>query len=115
MPRASRPFVLAFYLVSPFLLFYLNEARTYSMIFCFSAVADAAPLGWLDRGEDPLFSLTRWAWILSLSLVALTWTHVVGLVFELAVAIFGFYPHRLTRPAGKADLNLYRNTTSKRN
>lgn len=90
VPRASRPFVLAFCLVSPFLWFYLNEARTYSMIFGFSAVATAALLDWLDRGEDPLFSWAKWAWILSLSLVALTWTHVVGLVFELAVAILVF-------------------------
>lgn len=90
VPRASRPFVLAFCLVSPFLWFYLNEARTYSMIFGFSAVATAALLDWLDRGEDPLFPWARWAWILSLSLAALTWTHVVGLVFELAVAILVF-------------------------
>jgi len=90
VPRASRPFVLAFCLVSPFLWFYLNEARTYSMIFGFSAVATAALLDWLDRGEDPRFPWARWGWILSLSLAALTWTHVVGLVFELAVAILVF-------------------------
>ena len=90
VPRVMRPCLLAFCLLSPFLWFYLNEARTYSMLFGFSAVATAALVEWLDHGKDPFFAWARWGWILSLSLVALIWTHVVGLVFELAVAILVF-------------------------
>jgi hypothetical protein len=90
IPRAARPFLLAFCLLSPFLWFYLNEARTYSMIFGFSAVTTAELLDWLDHGKEPVFAWARWSWILALSLAALIWTHVVGLVFEFAVAVFIF-------------------------
>jgi hypothetical protein len=88
VPRTVRPFLLSFCLVSPFLWFYLNEARTYSMLFGFSAVATAALLVWQERPDDPSFDWGKWGWVLALSLAALIWTHVVGLVFELAVAVF---------------------------
>jgi len=93
VPRTVRPCLLAFCLVSPFLWFYLNEARTYSMLFGFSAVATAALLVWQERPDNPSFAWGKWSWVLALSLAALIWTHVVGLVFELAVA--GFLLSRL--------------------
>jgi len=86
--RQTRPFVLALCLVSPFLWFYLNEARTYSMLFGWSALATAAVVYWQREGRSSSFSWRQWTWVLVLSCSAMIWTHIVGLFFEAAILAF---------------------------
>jgi hypothetical protein len=86
--RQARPFVLALCLVSPFLWFYLNEARTYSMLFGWSALATAALVYCQREGQSPAFPWRQWTWVLALSCSAMIWTHVVGLFFEAAIFAF---------------------------
>jgi hypothetical protein len=93
----ARAFVLVLCLVSPFLWFYLNEARTYSMLFGWSALATAALVYWQRNGQQASFPWHRWTWVLALSSSAMIWTHVVGLFFE--VAIFAFLLFAM-RPSG---------------
>lgn len=95
--KQARPFVLALCLVSPFLWFYLNEARTYSMLFGWSALATAALVYWQQEGQSPAFPWRQWTWVLALSCSAMIWTHVVGLFFEAAIFAFLLFT---VRPAG---------------
>lgn len=87
--RLRVPVLLAC-LCSPFLWFYLDEARPYTMLFAFSAVVTSCLIYWRDHQHDARFPFLAWAWTLSLALSALIWTHVVGLVFEVAAAVFLF-------------------------
>ncbi len=103
----ARPFVLVLCLVSPFLWFYLNEARTYSMLFGWSALATAALVYWQRDGQQVSFPWRRWTWVLALSSSAMIWTHVVGLFFEVAIfafLLFAIRPSGLWRMARRVPL-----------
>jgi len=96
-PKKARAFLLVLCLVSPFLWFYLNEARTYSMLFGWSGLATAALVYWQRNGQQASFPWRRWTWILALSSSAMIWTHVVGLFFQAAIFAFLFFA---MRPSG---------------
>ena len=103
----ARSFVLVLCLVSPFLWFYLNEARTYSMLFGWSALATSALVYWQRDGQQVSFPWRRWTWILALSCSAMIWTHIVGLFFEAAIfafLLFAMRPSGLWRIARRAPL-----------
>ena len=80
-------FVLVLCLSSPFLWFYLNEARPYMMVFGLSAVVTSSIVYWLENRHRSDFPWTLWTWTISVSCGLLAWTHVVGLVFELWAAL----------------------------
>lgn len=106
-PKKARAFLLVLCLVSPFLWFYLNEARTYSMLFGWSALATAALVYWQRNGQQTSFPWRRWTWVLALSSSAMIWTHVVGLFFEAAIfafLLFAMRPSGLWRLVRRAPL-----------
>jgi hypothetical protein len=106
-PKKASAFLLALCLVSPFLWFYLNEARTYSMLFGWSALATAALVYWQRNGQQASFPWRRWTWALALSSSAMIWTHVVGLFFEAAIfafLLFAMRPSGLWRIVQRAPL-----------
>ena len=95
-PKKARAFLLVLCLVSPFIWFYLNEARTYSMLFGWSALATAALVYWQRNGQHASFPWRRWTWVLALSSSAMIWTHIVGLFFEAAIFTFLLFTLRPT-------------------
>lgn len=106
-PKKARASLLVLCLVSPFLWFYLNEARTYSMLFGWSALATAALVYWQRNGQQTSFPWRRWTWVLALSSSAMIWTHVVGLFFEAAIfafLLFAMRPSGLLRLVRRASL-----------
>ncbi len=76
--------------LSPFLWFYLDEARPYCMLFAFSSFATGLLVYWQKHRIQKDFSPGIWSFGLALSLSALSWAHIVGLVFQIGVCAFVF-------------------------
>jgi hypothetical protein len=89
-PRMRVPLLLAT-CFSPFLWFYLDEARPYCMLFAFSSFATGLLIYWQKYKIQKDFPLGVWSLGLALSLSALSWTHIVGLVFQVGVCAFIFF------------------------
>ena len=89
-PRIRIPLLLTL-CFSPFLWFYLDEARPYSMLFAFSSFATGLLIYWQKHKTQKDFPLGIWSLGLALSLSVLSWTHIVGLVFQVGVCAFIFF------------------------
>jgi hypothetical protein len=91
VPREIRTALVALIGLSPFMWFYLDDARTYCMLFGFSAIATALLIDWQQKRANQDYPLHRWSLALALTLACLAWTHIVGMIFQVGVVFFILY------------------------
>lgn len=91
VPRQIRTALAAIICLSPFMWFYLDDARTYCMLFGFSSIATALLIHWQQQRADQIYPLQVWSIAMALSLACLAWTHIVGMIFQVGVVFFIIY------------------------
>jgi hypothetical protein len=91
VPREIRIALVGVICLSPFMWFYLDDARTYCMLFGFSAIATALLMDWQQKRTNQVYPLQKWSLALAFSLACLAWTHIVGMIFQIGVVFFIFY------------------------